>query len=89
MEECDLEYERIRMTNKARNAAKSLAVCYHEYREAIRTKQPRAVSVWGNLLFIRQKEVGVNLVADNLLCWAIRAANEGFLFTEDDEGEQS
>jgi hypothetical protein len=85
MEEYDMNYERIKMTNKARDAARSLAVCYHEYCEAIRLKQSKEVSFWGNLLFIRQKEVGVNIIPDSSLNSVIKEANEG-LFQEE-EGE--
>ena len=57
----------IKMTNKARTAARSLAVAYDAYNEARNERRSSGISVWGERLIEAQEETGIELYAPRLI----------------------
>jgi len=57
----------IRMTNKARAAARSLAIAYDAFNDAKAAKSPSGLSVWGNRLIEVQEEIGIELFSARLI----------------------
>jgi len=51
----------INMTNKARAAARSLAVAYDAFNTARKCNDDNAIRVWGNMLIDAQRATGVEL----------------------------
>lgn len=70
----------IKMTNKARKAAKWLTVAYGAYTEAMALKDPEGVALWGDILARRQRECGVEIIGHDNLERLVAAANRGTLF---------
>ena len=52
---------KIDMTPEARDAARSLAICYEAFLQARRSWRPNEVVVWGESLIRAQERVGVQL----------------------------
>jgi len=57
----------IPMTNKARAAAKSLAVEYLGAHEALTNGDDEGIVVWGGMLLRTQQEIGVEVYTDKWL----------------------
>jgi hypothetical protein len=51
----------INLTNKARNAARDLAVAYAAYHEASRADDYNSIIVWGRMLIEAQTALGIGL----------------------------
>ena len=52
----------IQMTNKARDAARSLAIAYDAYHEAKKEGRNSGIVVWGDALIEAQDQIGVFLL---------------------------
>jgi len=57
----------IKMTNKARQAARDLAVTYSSYNEAISNNSDSSIKIWGGMLLESQDETGIELIESKLL----------------------
>ena len=64
----------IRMSQKARDAAKSLAVAYAAFHEAADKKNYNGVIVWGRLLLEAQIETGIQMHTPSIIEADIAAA---------------
>lgn len=54
----------IKMTNKARKAAGSLAIAYDAYLDASRNDDENGIVVWGLKLDIAQQQTGIVLITN-------------------------
>lgn len=57
----------IKMTNKARKAAHSLAVIYSAYNAAVSNDLDREIKIWGEMLLKAQDETGIELTKRELI----------------------
>ena len=64
----------IRMSQKARDAAKTLAVAYAAYHEAIERKNLNGICVYGRMLLEAQIDTGVQMHTPSLIEADIKAA---------------
>jgi hypothetical protein len=67
----------IRMTNKAKVAAKGLAVAYSTYLEHMRDHNESGVAVWADILARRQRECGVEIIDHATLEHLVYCVNTG------------
>lgn len=51
----------VKMSNKARSVARSLAVTYEAYTDAVRSRDNSGIRIWGELLLKNQNKAGVEL----------------------------
>jgi hypothetical protein len=57
----------LKMTNKARSAARSLAIRYNAFNDASENGDSEMITLWGKLLIESQEEVGVEMYEPDLI----------------------
>jgi hypothetical protein len=65
----------IKMTNKARDAARSLAVSYEAFEDARRLESDSGIRTWGDILLRAQEQTGIELYDPSLIQIWINNAN--------------
>ena len=55
----------INMTKKARTAARTLAVAYDAYNNAVEAKNDNAIYVWGEILIDAQRATGIEMYEES------------------------